>query len=131
MFRQIANLFPANQSPDELFNRHPIELVAVLERFWELGRSTTSGTPDEPLGHPDHRSDVNGIPINSLSSGFGTSFASSDRTIRWDHLIYAYMIENTRVYEIFRRVLHEFLHGEKLGTPIPESQRWLRTTEEL
>ena len=32
----------------------------------------------------------------------------------WDHLIYAYMIGNTRIYEIFRRVLHEFLHGEKL-----------------
>jgi hypothetical protein len=41
------------------------------------------------------------------------------------------MIENTRVYEIFRRVLYEFLHGEKLGTPTPESQKWLRTTEEL
>jgi hypothetical protein len=52
------------------------------------------------------------------------------------------MIENTRIYEIFRRVVHEFLHGEKLGVPgtIPvsatiletaESQRWLRTTEEL
>ncbi|MCA1636679.1 MAG: hypothetical protein LC802_24175, partial [Acidobacteria bacterium] len=51
--------------------------------------------------------------------------------IRWDHLIYAYMIENTRIYEIFRRVLYELLHGEKLGTPLPASQNWLRTTEEL
>ena len=52
------------------------------------------------------------------------------------------MIENTRIYEIFRRVVREFLHGEKLGVPgtVPgrpgiretaESQRWLRTTEEL
>ncbi len=42
------------------------------------------------------------------------------------------MIENTRIYEIFRRVVHEFLHGEKLGVPgSAESQRWLRTTEEL
>ena len=51
---------------------------------------------------------------------------------RWDHLIYAYMIENTRIYEIFRRVVHEFLHGEKLGAPgASETQLWLRTTEEL
>jgi hypothetical protein len=50
----------------------------------------------------------------------------------FDHLIYAYMIENTRIYEIFRRVVHEFLHGEKLGVPgSADSQRWLRTTEEL
>jgi hypothetical protein len=42
------------------------------------------------------------------------------------------MIENTRVYEIFRRVLHEYRHGEKLGTPLDSStQNWLRNTEEL
>jgi hypothetical protein len=49
----------------------------------------------------------------------------------WDHLIYAYMIENTRIYEIFHRVVHELLHGEKLGTPSSETQLWLRNTEEL
>jgi hypothetical protein len=49
----------------------------------------------------------------------------------WDHLIYAYMIENTRAYEIFRRVLEEFAYGERLGFPSAESQRWLRTTEQL
>ena len=35
----------------------------------------------------------------------------------WDHLIYAYMVENTRVYEIFRRVLEEYAYGERLGVP--------------
>jgi hypothetical protein len=49
----------------------------------------------------------------------------------WDHLIYAYMVENTRIYEIFRLVLHEFLHGEKLGSATIASQQWLRNTEEL
>src|SRR5918995_3888874 len=49
----------------------------------------------------------------------------------WDHLIYAYMIENTRVYEIFRRVLEEYAYGERLGVPSDETQRWLRTTEQL
>jgi hypothetical protein len=41
------------------------------------------------------------------------------------------MIENTRIYEIFRRVLHEFLSGEKLGSLSEASQKWLRNTEEL
>jgi hypothetical protein len=41
------------------------------------------------------------------------------------------MIENTRIYEIFRRVLHEFLHGEKLGVPNGAAQHWLRNSEEL
>src|SRR5581483_6282646 len=50
----------------------------------------------------------------------------------WKHLIYAYMIENTRVYEIFARVIAEFAFGERLGTPTTEeTQRWLRTTEQL
>ena len=44
----------------------------------------------------------------------------------WDHLIYAYMIENTRIYEVFSRVVEEYMHGEKLGVPSEESQRWLR-----
>lgn len=49
----------------------------------------------------------------------------------WDHLIYAYMIENTRVYEIFRRVLEEYAYGERLGVPDGAAQQWLRTTEQL
>ena len=41
------------------------------------------------------------------------------------------MIENTRVYEIFRRVLEEYAYGERLGVPSDEGQRWLRATEAL
>jgi hypothetical protein len=41
------------------------------------------------------------------------------------------MVENTRAYEIFRRVLEEFLYGERLGTPSTATQQWLRTTEQL
>lgn len=51
--------------------------------------------------------------------------------ILWPHLIYAYMIENTRIYDIFRRVVHEFTHGEKLGAASVDTQHWLRTTEQL
>jgi hypothetical protein len=41
------------------------------------------------------------------------------------------MIANTRVRPIFRRVVHEFLHGEKFGAPREDTQLWLRNTEEL
>lgn len=47
------------------------------------------------------------------------------------HLIYAYLIENTRIVEIFRRVLHESRHGERLGKSTPESEWWLFVTEQL
>jgi len=49
----------------------------------------------------------------------------------WDHLFYAYLIENTHIYEIFRRVLHEYAHGEKLDVPSVLGQHWLRATEDL
>jgi hypothetical protein len=48
-----------------------------------------------------------------------------------DHLIYAYMIDNTNIKNICKRVVHEFLHGEKVGPPSPDTQQWLRTTEQL
>ena len=43
---------------------------------------------------------------------------------------YAYLIENTRIYEIFRRVIFEYRYGEKLGVPLESAQHWLRNTEE-
>ncbi len=127
MFRQIAARLP---SPPALFDLHPIELASMLEVAWS--RRPRSNVP---LGHPDNRSLVNPppgplplpLPVPNPLDGFD----GERRATRWDHLIYAYMVENTRVFEVFRRVIAEFLHGEKLGTPLPEAQRWLRSTEEL
>ena len=53
-------------------------------------------------------------------------------SITWDHLIYAFMIEQTHAFEIMRRVASEMLHGERLGMPLsPVTHAWLQTTEEL
>jgi hypothetical protein len=49
----------------------------------------------------------------------------------WKHLIYAYAVENTRVFDILRRVLREILTGERLGRPNAVVLSWARTTEEL
>ena len=76
----------------------------------------SSGTPPRaPIG------------INVGAFGLGPRWSGLQ-----DHLIYAYMIENTGIYEIFGRVLWEFGHGERLGFPErPATFQWLRTTEEL
>ncbi len=149
MFRQLAFRLsnPASTPPDAgrgaVLDKHPLELAALLEAAYELGRDLkpeslpilpgdTPTTRQESLGHPNHRSDVKPIVETAFPNSFGAAAISRPALeIRWDHLIYAYMIENTRIYEIFRRVLYEFLHGEKIGTPLPESQNWLRSTEEL
>lgn len=147
MFRTFAK-FLTNGARD-LVQFHPSDLTAVMEFAWDHRANRTT----LELGHPFHRSDL----FNFSTTWFGSRALSPPAPappnlppghpnlnliidairpapcgVLWDHLIYAYMIENTRIYEIFRRVVHEFLHGEKLGVPgSDESQRWLRTTEEL
>ena len=47
----------------------------------------------------------------------------------WDHLGYSYVLENTRVVQILRRVVREYRSGEGLGIPSVPSQRWIDATE--
>jgi len=158
MFRAFARLLnnqPDTQNP-RLFLLHPLDLTALLELAWDrrLEQPVT-------LGRPFHRSDLNRFQDTWLGNPALTGppppvFPPGQRPLQvdltqllvaidasresppgrqseilWDHLIYAYMIENTRAYEIFRRVVHEFAHGEKLGSASRETQHWLRSTEEL
>lgn len=139
MFRLLVPLFPPapavgtepifERRVRTLFRTHPSELALLLETAWESGRFDRIST--ESLGHPDHRSDLDGITRVAVGSPAGAAAFFIRQFVRWHHLIYAYTIENTRVYEIFRRVVHEYLHGEQLGVPIPGSEHWLRNTEEL
>jgi hypothetical protein len=96
---------------------HPDDLSDWLERIWADGSTawnlaaTVDGKgPTKPPGQ---------FPPSS----------SSKTQLSWPHLIYAYLIENTTVYEVFAQVLKEFAIGEKLGVPTPESANWLRLTE--
>ena len=138
MFRQFAASIPGGA--ELLFRLHPVELAALLEQAWEF--RVQDG--NQPLGHPDRRSDLAGLPDYLLASfsnyarnrGLFTAAVDGrpdcpDGCVRWDHLIYAYVVENTRVFDIFRRVLHAFAHGEDLGVPIEGSEHWLRATEAL
>src|SRR5215203_7483533 len=143
MFRQLAREVakrPPTASarrvpklrPLDLFLYHPIQLAGLLEAAWA-----------ERLQTGARRSPVPEMPGGQTPAGFLNAILDSlcipkpnrdgvcRNAVVFDHLIYAYMIENTRIYEIFRRVLYEYLHGERLETPSEESQRWLRTTEEL
>jgi len=154
VFRQLPNFLSSNATnfapvlvaSTDIFNRHPLDIVAYMEAYWNKQNDVRG----QVLGHPDNLSDEIGLspsrlplpfvrppnPPSEVLFGFDTSNPNGSPILggflRWDHLIYAYMIENTRVYEIFRRVLHEYRHGEKLGTPLDNAtQNWLRNTEEL
>jgi hypothetical protein len=49
----------------------------------------------------------------------------------WDHLIYAYLVENTRIFDIFSKVLETYMLTERLETPSFATQQFLRNTEYL
>ncbi|MDH5325149.1 MAG: hypothetical protein OEZ68_12425 [Gammaproteobacteria bacterium] len=141
MFRQFAGSFPGGAS--KLFQLHPAELAVLLEQAWEFRIHDDS----KPQGHPEHRSNLPGLPryLLKLFDGFTANEGNICRStvpgtddvisvpncVMWDHLIYAYMVENTRIYEIFREVLRQFRNGELLGVPIDGAENWLRNTEEL
>jgi hypothetical protein len=65
------------------------------------------------------------LPELSLAPG-GTV-----RATNWDHLIYAYLIENTRIFDIFERLLETYAFSEDLETPSPAGQLFWRNTEYL
>ena len=105
---------------------------------WHGSFRINQDIPEVDLGHPNRRSNVKELPpkvlalFDNMAKVNRLTFKTNERGIvRWDHLIYAYMIENTRCYDIFYRVLEEFLYGEKLGVPTEESYQWLRNTEAL
>ncbi|MFZ5519147.1 MAG: hypothetical protein ACOY90_21125 [Candidatus Zhuqueibacterota bacterium] len=126
MFREFVKQNGASlpNGARTLFQAHPFELLKLLELTWR--NKTVTGTI---IGTPVNRSKIaSSSMLNRNLNAFGRGLTVP---AMWDHLIYAYMIENTRIYEIFNRVLIEFLHGEKLGTLSPESQQWMHNTEEL
>ena len=132
MFRALATQLsggPITQAAaEQVLELHPMQLSRFLEDAW-LKRSTpllpplASGVP-APLGAFESTSSIPGIPATGIP-------ASPTRIPLWKHLMYAYMIENTRAYEIFGRVIQRLLYGEELGLPDASTELWLRTSEAL
>jgi hypothetical protein len=114
MFIQLYRVMGGNQHAEEalLGRSDPVVIAYLMEYLW----GSRDGTVCD--------SDVRAFPLFE-QEGHGA--------YRPWHLIYAYLIENTRIYEIFERVIYEYCHGERLGFPRsrPGTNRWLRTTEEL
>ncbi len=139
MFRQFARDLPGSSLPpgvsdkeELLFLYHPIQLAGLLEAAWaQRFQTETRRSPIPELPGGQAGTGFLDILLKLLCIEIPNRDGNCRNAVVFDHLIYAYMIENTRIYEIFRRVLHEYLHGERLETPSEESQRWLRATEEL
>lgn len=104
----------------------PYEISLLIDQIWNLRLNANPSTISSNLspGTPNPITGLNLPFINQPPSG-------TNNFVPW-HLIYAYMIENTRIFEIFEKVLINFLNSEKLGFPqTMGTNRWLRLAEEL
>jgi hypothetical protein len=143
---------------NSLFTYHPLQLSAIVETVW-LNRYNAAPTPISspfPSWPPEitfpilNASFIPGytwpgpFPLTPSSAippfkqpGLGwlgnnqTSQTLPQHPTNWDHLIYAYVIENTRIHEIFSKLLSKYIHGGELETPSPASQLFWRNLEFL
>lgn len=122
---------PLGAANDLLGNYRPSQISDFLEDYWRQGVAA----PGFQLGVQGvnlaaHQEEARGALIDAANPN-GPPVPPAVPITGWHHLVYAYLIENTRIFEIFRRVVGEYIHGERLPHATHETLRWVRTTEEL
>lgn len=108
---------------EALFRLHSRTLLEALDIFF--------ATRTLPAGYPDY-----GTPADLRPTAIGapqllSGIINSNKDEPFDHLAYAYLVENTRAFEIFDRVIREYEAGERFETPDPDTALWIRTTVDL
>jgi hypothetical protein len=84
-----------------------------------------------------HWYDVNGNGLGAGAQNFqynwpGITEPVSDFTFSSNyHLIYSYLVENSRILQIFERVIDKYLHNEELGIAPPDVYQWFLNSERL
>jgi hypothetical protein len=141
---------------DQVFQIHPYQLSQWLEQVWAfaetasfanipgqvpflgdpgiiaaLAMPTTPTNPFDDFLRSGIRPGPPGAPVDRFDSAPGPAETVTPLPLPWEHLIYAYLIENTGVVEILAEVVRRYAAGETLETPSLATQRWLRATEEL
>ena len=135
MFRQLAAglVVPPNwlaAANTVLTGYRPSQLSEFLELFWGSPRDAirqlalnAAAAAQIPMARPDR--------LDPLPGALIVDPPPPPAPVAWHHLVYAFMLENTRIVEIFRRVVGDWVTGERLPPPFPDTQRWLHATEQL
>lgn len=159
MFRRIATeqqgtLGLLNEErANLLFSLHPTELYALLEMAWlfEVDRkkhdpsAATKTVSKDQLGDPRNKSELKPLP-EALLELFPFYTANKERflfdsgtsetpinggAVLWDHLIYAYIIESTQIYQVFHKLIQNYARGDFEINLDAQTQQWLHNTEML
>ena len=122
MFTSIAKKADNfEQKAGEIFKSHPNDLLLAIEKLWEKSEDSNSNRVKD-LG-------CTKLVNNCRSTSNGNLIGEANDI--WHHLIYAYLLEETGMVEIFKEIIKQFSYGF-LGAPEEDgAQEWLRTTEAL
>ena len=116
------------QAADKVLTNYTAEQHAYyIERLWQQprlgGRNLLPGGTDaELINHAAWSVDLHPAPLlapQPLPAAY------------WRHIVYAYMLEATNLEALFRRIVQEWVVGERLPFPTTLTSAWLRTTEQL
>jgi hypothetical protein len=146
MFVQLATaLTPVFPTPEDaaqavLSGYNSTQLADFLEQYWRVGvlAMRPSYAADTGVVPPDlaamarlNRFEGPNPPPPPLPPPGPAPDFIVNGPESFHHLIYAFALENTKMVEIFRRVLIELVHGERLSLGSQATQRWAELTEEL
>lgn len=109
---------------DAIHREHPATIAAFMEDTWANRPAGLGPVPPQMPG--------------GLLAQVPLALTNNRPTVR-SHLIEAFCLENTRMIEIFQRIISLYLSGEQLASPPDRSASnvatdivpWLRTTEML
>ena len=140
MFRQTVARPPSDNdksfNADRLFTSGPAQIMTLMNHAW-----TQRGGINRPGLFVQAWEEVP-MPVMANPGTYLTGFRppiTPTTPLAYPHAIEAFCLENTRVVEIFRRVIGHFVHGEQLAVPpdkpiaanTTDIVSWLRTTETL
>ncbi|MDJ0643775.1 MAG: hypothetical protein QNJ15_13255 [Erythrobacter sp.] len=106
----------------ELLKADPLDLVLYQEQVWDrykVARNANIGTGGKARNFLIDQGEYD--PVAPTTPGAPP----------WYHLGYSYSLENTRMMQIFARVVKLYRTGEEMGIPSLETQAWLDATEAL
>jgi hypothetical protein len=146
MFQILADVFQAGGTVPRTaaLEVHPGQLSRWLDELWGAGPAVLPLPAALPfLGDPNIVAALDNSPPGpgSFSGPSGINPANPAAFTElpgplvtnaiWHHLVYAYLLENTGVVEIFAEVIRRATHGETLEIQGNQAVQWLRATEEL
>lgn len=127
------------QAVNKVFRYRPIDLQRYVEQYWAAEADPSAReyywSSKEVRRSMAEPARIGQAPETEVGAGRpkvpNVDALEPPNKVVWKHLIYSYLIENTRIVEVIRRVLHEIFHGERLGRPTEAVLNWAHLTERL